>query len=29
MKSLLKYGKQEDLMTYFFDYAMLSINNTQ
>ena len=27
-KYLLKYGRQENLMTYFFDYAILAINKT-
>ena len=29
MKYLLEYRRQENLMTYFFDYAMLSKNKTQ
>ena len=28
-KISLKYGRQGNLMTYFFDYAMQSINKTQ
>ena len=28
-KYLLKYGRQEDLTTYLFDYAMLTINKIQ
>ena len=28
-KYLQKYRKQRNLMTYFFDYATLSINKTQ
>ena len=28
-KYLLKYGWEENLTTYFFDYVTLSINRTQ